>query len=399
MWGGVQLIDIGVNSYCTRQSASPSKMLQALKSYAESKSSAYETTGIFCTGGLDSRCVLAVNMWLKKKFKHKVGLFNWKSDDESIPAASADTEICKDMSECLDIPLCVIDCTDSKIYENIESISISEFDKFGEMLGFHAGNLKYHQMLADDSLPDFIEYGCGGEVANQTLRGDAYSESFSDISEFYLNFTNSIAYKHVGVEKFRNYWSASWDKRLHILGISSEYLSNDDCTDIFNFYVLNENLDHINVTNLFRYSTSMFSQKEVFDNLGYLPFNEKDAGHTSLYIVDKFYAALLDIPFYSHRKKQTVDFMTLRFVDGPTQKSFKDRVKSSKLIGNTVGNIAECVHEIYPHDKNAKDRRHRRKLFKLCKELGENTVKMNSFSEITYLAEYAIWLKLRSYIV
>ncbi len=395
----VNVVNIGVNNYCTRQLSSNEKMLQALKHYAQNKSSVFETTGIFCTGGLDSRSVVAVNMWSKSNFKHQVELFNWKSDDESIPAAIADTLICQDISENFGIPLRVIDCTDPKIYENIVSINSSEFDKYGEMIGFHAGNQKYHQMLADDLLPDFIEYGCGGEVANQTLREEAYSESYEDLVEFYLKYTSSIVYKHVGEESYRKLWSASWNKRMDILGISPNHLSNDDCTDIFNFYVLNENVDHINVTNLYRFSTSMFSQKEVFDNLSCLPYKEKDAGHMSLYIVDNFYPELLKIPFYSHRKEQTVEFTTLRFVVESTRKSFKDKIKGNKLIGSIAGNIAEHIHEVYPHDKSAKDRNYRRKLYKLCKELGENKVKMNSFSEITYLAEYAIWLKLQNYIL
>lgn len=396
--GEVKVVNIGVNNYCTRQLSSRDKMLQALNHYAQNKASAFKTTGIFCTGGLDSRSVLAVNMWLKNKLNHQIELINWKSNDESIPAAIDDTLICQDMSKHFGIPLRVIDCTDSRIYENIESTNFSELDKYGEMIGFHAGNKKYHQMLEDDFLPDFIEYGCGGEVANQTLRKEAYSESYEDILEFYLKYTSSIVYKHVGEEKFRKSWTASWNKRLNILGISPDHLSNDDCTDIFNFYVLNENLDHINVTNLYRYSTSMFAQKEVFDSLSCLPYKEKDSGHMSLYIVDKFYPEFLKIPFYSHRKKQIVDFTTLRFVAESTHKSFKDNIKDNKLIGSIAGNIAEHVHEVYPHDKNVEDRNHRRKLYKLCKELGEDKIKMNSFSEITYLAEYVTWLKLRNYI-
>ena len=387
----VILKDIGTNSYITRSDGLSKAVAYAID-FNVNKYSAFDSVGIFATGGLDSRCVIAANVAScgNKKFS----ILNWESADESIPAAAGDTEACLKLSSLLGVVLKTFDCTEPNFVTAIESRKKSDFTVFGELLAFHGGNVKYHEMLANADLPEFVEYGGGGEVANRLSRPGGYVQSIEKLVDFYINYTNSLAHKHIDPSHYLHLYSEEWKLRLKELGIEKEVLSEEDCTKAYNWFVLNENLDHVNVTNLFRYSAYMFADKKVFDSLTSTPMSEKINGHGSLYIVYQLCPQLLNVPIYSHRQNREIDMDNLQLIEVNQNETFKSSLKKIPMLQS----CAELYHAYIPFDKKEADKENRKRLVKDCHDLGARCVKCNTFSEIPYLAECVTWLKIKNLI-
>lgn len=329
------------------------------------------------TGGLDSRMSLAAFLAAGSKPKLTYGLGN------SILAISKeeDKEIDKLLSD--------------KFHLNFEEYPWNEtlpLDKYWDhYTSVYGDGIFVYQGCDDamkffeDSREPYVIYGYWGELYRETDWINKYKKDVITVEEFldgwYYESQN------------RNIIDGNPDLKLHIknkiINICSKYgldpkaINKDDVFYFYMEYRKRADVHTVNLLNRMKYCHYLMSEFEIVRR-AYIPVDKKLSATFMLEILNKLYRESLEIPFFSHCKKQKYLKNKMKLVDCSwtlkqrisklLSHQFKERMKCLLGLEKTFAIYPSYIADLVENPKNKK---------LLCNYLSEDSL-LSAIEELNY---------------
>lgn len=282
-----------------------------LMSYIGLVAKHFQKIGLFMTGGLDSRIMLAgfLRAGVKPKLYYGIGnsaLMNTKDEDLSIV---------KELARSFDLDLVILNWSSP---HPVDQYWQELGNKFGFFSDLYSGNINFINSIEQLQDIEFLEFGYMGESLRNNKWMDLLKQNEimpDELVNIYLSKYN------VGVlgemrEVSRNVYT-------ELCAILSR---NDINTITRNEYQVFDNeyrkladSEMLRFVNHYYYSVAIGGQYELLNFTARIPYEYKINNSFSLDVIKFIYPRLLNIPIYSHGNMMSSDLL-----DGYNNEKFKN---------------------------------------------------------------------------
>ena len=292
---------------------------------------AIKNTGIFMTGGQDSRLVLSflLSIGLKPTLLYGEG------DSMDTNTKIEDKNIVELIAKKLNIRFQTMNWKDNISEGNIKD----NLMKYGELYLIYNYNENIIHEFEYNLKLDFVEFGYFGEIFRNIEWLEEYPREEFSIEEIVDDFYVNIKLKYV-LENFEMYRKHILDK-LYKICINKKLnplnLCKDNFIKIHIEYRKSADTVMCNFSNLFFYSTPILSQRSITEYVENIGFKEKINSKFQLETIKSLNNELLTIPFYSHLRRKVYDSEKGILKDELTivmknKELIRKKVKNEKLI-------------------------------------------------------------------
>lgn len=287
----------------------------------------YGDPSLGATGGLDSRMNLAAYLSIGSKPSLAYGFGN----SLLAPSMEGDVEIDKQLSESFDLTFTLSEWNETK---PIDKLWDEQILKYGSTI--YDGCEDAFKFYTRPEEP-FLIFGYMGEffrefewlknIKKETIKIQDYIDRFHVEPNDSLFQTFPDLYNHV-----LNKWKIICEKN----NIDPEHIKKED------LYYINMEYRHradsvmVNNINRFKYAHYLLSEISILSQ-SYVPIDYKYDAQYMLRIIKSLYPHILEIPFFSHCKKQVFDSHTNKLK--PTPDSIMSRIK--KIIPKSIKSYAK----------------------------------------------------------
>lgn len=261
----------------------------------------FKNTGIFMTGGQDSRLVLSFMLSIGLK----PTLLYGEGDSINTNTKLEDKKIVKLIAEKFNLRFKTMNWKDSVCNDNKEY----NLKKYGELFSIYNHNENIIQEFENNLKMSFLEFGYFGEIFRNIEWLEEYSKIEFTLEEliddFYINSKLKYALKNYEAYRehiFRKIYKICINKKLN-----PYCLKKDDFQKIHLEYRKSADTVMCNFSNLFFYSTPILSHKKITEYVENINFEEKRYSKFQLDTIKLFNNELLFIPFFSHIKSKAYD--------------------------------------------------------------------------------------------
>lgn len=341
-------------------------------------SKTFDKISISMTGGLDSRIILAAFLRnsVRPKLIYGVGntpITNTKNEDLNINRMFADRYQ-------LDLEI--------QNWNNADPIDKywnELLGKYGFLSCVYGGSYVFKEL--EQLSEDFIEYGYFGEPFRNVDWIEHRKRKTFSLDEFLDDFyINSEVYPVVNNwKKYRGTIKENFLEICKFEGLDPTKLNTFGFQILHNEYRKNADKEMLNLTNLFCYSISILSQKEITIISESLTKNQKTKASFMLFWLDRLYSDLLKVPFYSHTEKWVFDEQRFEL----TRKNFisKYRIRTFLTKYGIKLERLEPIFRFFLNKKNNKETLKKEKLRRFYKKWSKNE-NLKDVGHLSFLARY-----------
>lgn len=290
----------------------------------------FSKTGVFLTGGQDSRLSLSLLMSLGIKPDVYYGMGN--SSDTS--TKQKDLEIVKSLAKKYDLSIHFMNWNDSnqkdkKIY----------LDKYGELYTLYCMNKNFMKEFEEIIDVEFICFGYFGEIFRTIESIENYKKDSFSLREYmddlYLSADKGL-FKLDYYQEYRKKIYKLLQDFCKLENLDENHLNRDDFQKLNTVYRQRWDTQLNNFANLFTYSCPLFGDKEITDYAEAKSYSEKYNSRYQMKLMYQLEKGVLEIPFFSHIKTKEFNPETFELADASITSKGKDFVreivKNPKLL-------------------------------------------------------------------
>lgn len=297
----------------------------------ESFGTLFESSGIFLTGGQDSRLVLGMMLSIGMK----PTLFYGVGDSVTTNTKQEDQIIVEEIASLLDLNLKIMNWRDVDGRE----YRTDDLEKYGEMYTLYNHNRNVINEFETDIGVSFLEFGYFGEIFRNIEWLENYHRngfSVEDlVDDFYID--KKLAFVLRNYSEYRNHILHKLNSICLEKQLDPNNIDRDDFQRIHLEYRKSADTVMCNFSNLFFYSTPLLSAERITNYVESLTYQAKKDSQFQLDLMRELREELLDIPFFSHLKTKVYDQQTNTLKDlQPKVMRYKEilrkTVKNQKLL-------------------------------------------------------------------
>ncbi|MBC5744960.1 hypothetical protein FMM74_015605 [Lachnospiraceae bacterium MD308] len=321
----------------------------------------FDKTGIFMTGGQDSRLNLAIML----RLGFKPNLYYGVGNSANTFTKKEDEKIVEEIAQKCSLSLTKMDWSETD-NTNID-LFLEKYGELGLLYRFNKNVIKQFEEVID---VDFICFGYFGEVYRniesiENLKKNQYTvEEFVD--ELYIQ--RSLHNDYSFYQQYRSLIISQFTEICIDKGLSPERLDKDDFQKLHSAYRYRADTVMNNFANQFFYSFPFLGDGTMVELAEKLKFEEKINSRFLMKGIKFFAPELLDVPFFSHIKVKTLNLNTLELTDKEKTTYYKDIIR--ELIRNPL--LIKFLRRIYYILRNDK---------KGYKEVQENYKEKQTYQE------------------
>ena len=282
---------------------------------------AFKSSGVFMTGGQDSRISLALMLAVGMKPTLYYGIGN----SSNTSTKTEDFNIVNAVSKKFDLPIQIMnwkdsDKTDERYYIN----------KYGEMFSLYGMNKNIFQEFESKISSEFIALGYFGEVYRTIESIEAYTKSEFTLDEFlddlYLGDCKRVFWEN-DYPKFRTMIKEQFLDVCRRRNLDEMHLTKDQFQILNTVYRQRWDTVMNNFANQYMYSIPLFGNVQLVRKTEAISY---DARLNSKHLMECIYALqpeLLEIPFFSHIKVKKYNPVTHELTNKEYVSNIKDIVR------------------------------------------------------------------------
>jgi len=281
----------------------------------------FASSGVFMTGGQDSRISLALMLAMGMKPTLYYGIGN----SSNTSTKTEDFNIVKSFSERFDLPIQIMNWNDSAGKEYEKHIS-----RYGELFALYCMNENIFEEFEKKLGVEFVALGYFGEVYRTIEPIETYKKDVFTLDDFlddiYLHdcmpvFTEGEYIKFKGIIKnqFRKVCCAR--------NIDENHITKDQFQILNTVYRQRWDTQMNNFANQFMYSFPLFGNIQLIRKTESVPYNNR---LNSKHLMECIYALkpeLLEVPFFSHIKVKKYNPVTHELTNKEYVSVIKDVVR------------------------------------------------------------------------
>lgn len=308
----------------------------------------FHTSGVFMTGGQDSR--LALSLMLNRGMKPT--LFYGVGDSEDTNTKTQDLECVKAISKRYDLPIEIMNWGNSYT-EDRDSC----FKKYGEMALIYSMNLNIFNEFEKNIKCDFLALGYFGEVYRNVETIEKYKQTSFKLDDFiddlYLNGGESA---FLGDEflKYRSYIKSQFEIICKVNNMDPYNLTKQDFQTLNTVYRQRWDTVMNNFANQFCYSMPLFGDYQLTKLAEKTDYEAKEQSRFLLDIMQKMDSEIVLLPFFSHIKVKKFDSKNGILYDAKIATRLKDRIRS-RIRSERLMKFARKIYYVLLRDKKGKE--------------------------------------------
>lgn len=296
----------------------------------------FDKTGIFMTGGQDSRLNLAIMFGLGARPTLYYGVGN----SANTFTKKEDEKIVEEISQKCNLPLKKMDWRETD-NTNIDSF----FDKYGELgllYRFNKNIIKQFEKVIDI---DLLCFGYFGEIYRNIESIESLKKSQYTLEEFVdeLYIEHSLQDDYLYYKTFRALIIDQFTQICIDKGLSPNELNKDDFQKLHSAYRYRADTIMNNFANQFFYSFPFLGDGIMVGLAEELKFEEKKNSRFLMRGIKFFAPELVEIPFFSHIKVKKLNLQTLELTDKAKSAYYKDVIR--ELIKNPL--LIKFLRRVY----------------------------------------------------
>lgn len=331
----------------------------------------FKKTGVFMTGGQDSRLYLALMLWIGLQ----PVLYYGKGDSLNTCTKKGDEEAVRKISEKCGLPITIMDWTECD-KEGMEKY----IDKYGELFTIYRFNKNVFCEFEEKIDAEFLCYGYCGELYRNIETITEYKKDIYTLDEYVdtLYLSGLLRELCKNYPEFRRKIYSGLLKVCRDKEINPEKMTKGDFVKLNAVYRSRADMKMNNLTNMFCCSVPFLGDGEIISILENVDYREKEYSKFLMKGINLMAPELLEIPFFSHIKEMVFDKDTFALSDKKIVSKYKDTVR--KNIKNEK--LLRVLRKIYYLSVN--DRKGKRELEQEFSEKQKYTEKIR---KIEWIAE------------
>lgn len=278
-----------------------------------------DSTGIFMTGGLDSRLVLSI----LTKIGISPSLIYGEGNSLNTSTKVEDKEIIQILSDSLNLPVTFLNWNDSDKMDREKY-----YEKYGELALIYNFNKNIIDSFESDIDVKFVEFGYFGEIFRNVDWLENFDGKSLDLAVFMQEFYIKDALKKTltNYNRYYEFLEYKWRRICSSLKIDPNQISKDDFQKLHLEYRKSADTVMLNFANNFVYSTPILADCFITKFALSQIYEEKISAKLQIKFIENINKDLLDYPFFSHQTMKSYDKNQCALID--TQKRL---VKSKEI--------------------------------------------------------------------
>lgn len=304
----------------------------------------FPTSGIWMTGGQDSRISLALMLAVGMKPTCYYG----RGNSSTTCTKEADFQAVKLLSEQQHLPMSIMNWADSdKDNKNCY------LQKYGELFLLYGMNKNIFQEFEHTMTSELLIFGYLGECFRTVETIMYYDKSDFSLAEYiddmYLKREKSLMKPEV-FSRFRMDIYRQYEDLCLQHGIDINHLTKDDFQKLNSFYRLRWDMFMNNFANQFMYSFPLFGEKNILSYAENASYDEKYLSKFQMRCIEQLSPDLLKIPFFSHIKPKVYHADTHELTEEDTSVRIKE-VLQQHLTNPTMYRFCRYIYYVLRRDK------------------------------------------------
>ena len=283
--------------------------------------SAFQSSGVFMTGGQDSRISLALMLAVGMKPTLYYGIGN----SSNTSTKTEDFNIVHAVSKQFDLPIQIMNWKDSDQTDEQDFIN-----KYGEMFSLYGMNKNIFREFETEISSEFVALGYFGEVYRTIESIEAYTKPVFTLDEFlddlYLGDCKRV-FEESGYQRFKTIIKEQFLEVCRRRELDPMHLTKDQFQILNTVYRQRWDTVMNNFVNQYVYSIPLFGNIQLTRKTEAISY---DARLNSKHLMECIYALqpeLLEIPFFSHIKVKRYNPATHELTNKEYVSNVKDVIR------------------------------------------------------------------------
>ena len=307
--------------------------------------SLFHKSGIFMTGGQDSRLSLALMLALKMKPTLYYGI----GDSSDTATKNDDLKVVKEISDRFNLPMITMNWNNSNQDEKKDYY----LKKYGEHYSLYSMNCNFFDEFESKIDTEFITFGYFGEVYRAVEEIEEYRLSSFTLDN-YVDDLYLISYRQLlNEEQYSDIRSLIRSQFLEICSekeLDENGLTKDDFQKLNTAYRQRWDTIVNNFSNQFFYSCPLFGDSKLTTIAENIPFVERKNSKYQMRIISHLLPEILSIPIFSHVKIKRYNPVTYELVDKDYISIIKERIRAC-LHSERSRKFARKIYYFLRHDE------------------------------------------------
>lgn len=335
----------------------------------------FSKSGVFMTGGQDSRIYLALMLCLGLK----PTLYYGKGNSLNTCTKENDERAVKLISEKLNLPLKFMNWTEPRDKND----KINYINKYGEDYIIYNFNKNIFKEFEEKIDTELITFGYCGEMYRNVETITDFNKEIYTLNDYIDKLYIPPIVKDICID-YKKIRERIYNDLLEVCSykeINPFKMTKDDFIKLNSYYRSYSDMKMNNFSNIFFYSIPFLGDGEIINTLENIKYIEKINSKFLMEGINKLEPKLLEVPFFSHIKEKKFNKETFELLDRNMTGRYKDKVR--EMVKNEV--ILKILRELYYFI--IKDKKGRKELKEEFKEKEEY---MNKISEIKWIPKRSI---------
>ena len=311
-----RIIEIGFSTYNIE--CNLAEMIRSM--YAPLRD--FKRTGIFLTGGQDSR--LSLSLLLALGLKPLICYGQGNSSNTS--TKQKDLDVVKNIANSYKLPFHLMNWNDSD-----ESDMNTYLNKYGELYSLYCMNKNFMKEFEQIINADFICFGYFGEIYRNIETIENYNKNCFTLLEYIDDMFLLTEKKILNKKNYKIYRNKIYTLLLQICKLNNldeNNLTKNDFQKLNTAYRQRWDTQINNYANLFMYSCPLFGDKKITDYVENISYNEKCNSKFLMKLISSFEKELLCFDFFSHIKIKQFNTNTFELTDKHLSYKWKDKIRN-----------------------------------------------------------------------
>jgi hypothetical protein len=284
------------------------QLTNELKTVSATRTCNFQNQLYFCTGGVDSRLILAASL----SSGAKPIVANWQGEPVAMNTKPEDETIARELASIGNLPFIGFNIGESTSGHR-KDINQIDYEKYGEYALQYGNNQKWFDIFTQVSPhADFVDFGYFGESLKKWELLEANYKApmtIYDYCEMYLH-RQRIKNMKDNFRDYHHYQQKLLSKLTALaqdLNLDTTNLRKEDCMKLYFYYRLHADTRINNIANLFCYSSIMLAESQLAERINAIPYAYKQNDSLCLKLINQLYPSLLNVTFYSHCRFMTFE--------------------------------------------------------------------------------------------
>lgn len=307
----------------------------------------FKSSGVFMTGGQDSRISLALMLSVGMKPTLYYGIGN----SSNTSTKTEDFNIVNAFSKKFDLPIQIMNWKDSDQTDEANYIN-----KYGEMFSLYGMNKNIFREFETEISSEFIALGYFGEVYRTIESIEAYAKPDFTLDEFlddlYLGDCKRV-FEEGGYQEFKAMIKDQFLDVCRRRELDAMHLTKDQFQILNTVYRQRWDTVMNNFVNQYMYSIPLFGNLQLTRKTEAISYDER---LNSKHLMECIYALqpeLLEIPFFSHIKVKKYNPVTHELTNKEYVSNIKDAVRGM-IRSERMMKFARSVYYTLRGDKKGR---------------------------------------------